>query len=254
MLKLMSNVVGVASFISRRRFGWLQAGLLLSVLVPMGAYAQALQETLYDVYRISSEASVDVDNDRMVATLAVHEEDKDAAALANKVNAAMSWATNILRPYSTIVVKTRDYQTYPRYENSTTRRLIGWRAQQIIELETDDFASAGKAIQKLQEKLKVQNISLSVKPATREKASDILIENALNSFKERARLVQRNMGSTHFRVLEVDIRTQNSSPSYGNARVMSVQDASSRSVENAPAISGGTTTVNVQVEGRIQLD
>ncbi|MFK7861125.1 MAG: SIMPL domain-containing protein [Granulosicoccus sp.] len=228
--------------------------LLAEVLSPAIAQAQVMQETLYDVYRIASEASVEVDNDRMIVTLVVEEEDKDAAVLANRVNEATSWAVDTLRPYDAIAVRNRDYQTYPRYENSTTRRLIGWRAQQIIELETDDFAVAGKAIQKLQEKLKVQNIRLTVKPATRKKASDILIENALNSFKERALLVQNNMNSTGFKVLDVDVRTQQNTPSYGGARMMSVDQEFSRAVETAPTIVGGTTTVYVQVEGRIQLD
>lgn len=230
--------------------------LLLSGLVtlPSQLLAQATQETLYDVYRLSTEVSVDVDNDLMVATLVVQEEDKDAAALANKVNATMTWALDSLKSYNTIAVRSRDYQTYPRYENSSSRRLIGWRAQQSIELETDDFAAAGKAIQVLQERLQVQSINLSVKPATRNKAADILIENALNSFKDRAALIQRNMNSGGFRILEVDIRTQQNSPQFRDARVMSAESYSSRSVDSAPAIAAGSSSVQVQIQGRIQLD
>ncbi len=244
------------------RFNLCKTGCLLVyaaiivLLLPAQSRAQMLHETLYDVYRISSEASVEVDNDLMVATLTVQEEDKDAAALANKVNATMSWAVDVLEPFSAIAVRTRDYQTYPRYENSSTRRLIGWRAQQSIELETDDFTAAGKAIQQLQEKLIVQSIDLSVKPATREKASGVLVENALNSFKDRAALVQRNMNSASYRILDVDIRTQHSGPEYdGGVRTMSMESSSySRSVESAPVIAAGSTTVVVQINGRIQLD
>lgn len=228
--------------------------LLLGVFICATAHAQAANETLYDVYRLSSESSVEVDNDLMVATLIVQEEDKDATILANRVNAAMSWALNELRPYNSIAVKTRDYQTFPRYENSTARRLIGWRAVQSIELETDDFSAAGKAIQVLQEKLKVQGIRLSVKPATREKASDLLIRDALNSFTERARLIQRTMSSSGFRVLDVDIQTENSSPDHRNGNMMMAEAVSASRVEAPPAIAGGSTTVFVRINGRIQLD
>lgn len=241
--------------INQRKGLLLSLCLVIASLLPAHGYAQALQETLYDVFRIASEASVDVDNDLMVATLTVQEEDKDAAALANKVNEAMSWAVDVLGSYDAVAVRTRDYQTFPRYENSTARRLIGWRAQQSIELETDDFTAAGKAIQKLQEKLLVQNINLSVKPATREKASDLLVENALNAFKDRAVLVQRNMGSDGFRILDVDINTQQSAQQYDGARAMSMESSSySRSVEAAPVIAAGSTTVVVRINGRIQLD
>ena len=228
--------------------------LCLIVLAPTAVHAQAAGETLYDVYRLATESSVEVDNDLMVATLVVQEEDKEASVLANRVNATMSWAVNVLRPYTAISVKTRDYQTYPRYENSSSRRLIGWRAIQSIELETDDFAAAGKAIQTLQERLKVQNVSLSVKPDTREKASDLLIKNALNSFKDRARLIQQNMNKSGFRVLDVDINTEQSSANQGTARMMAAESSSSSRVDSAPAIVGGSTTVFVRVNGRIQLD
>ena len=227
---------------------------LLALVSPTSAQGQGPGETLFDVYRLASEVSVDVDNDLMVVTLAVQEEDKDATVLANRVNVTMSWAVNELQSYNTISVKTRDYQTFPRYENLSGRRLIGWRALQSLELETDDFAAVGKAIQVLQERLKVQSINLSVKPATREKASDLLIENALNSFKDRALLIQQNMNSSGYRILDVDINTEQTSPGQGGARMMMAEDSAYRSVESAPAIVGGSTTVYVRINGRIQLD
>ncbi|MFK7891076.1 MAG: SIMPL domain-containing protein [Granulosicoccus sp.] len=234
---------------------WLLIGLIaLCAACAKKGHAQPTYETLYDVYRLSSEASVEVDNDRMVATLVVEEEHEDASALANELNLVMSWAVEILQPYETIAVRSRDYQTSPRYENSTARRLIGWRAKQIIELETDDFIAAGKAIAQLQEKLKVQNIRLSVKPSTRKTATDILIENALNSFKERAQQVQRNMNSSSYRILDVDIHTQQNLSSYDDARLMSVDEEYSPGVATAPTIVAGSSTVQVQINGRIQLD
>ena len=235
---------------------WVSLGLLPALMLMwMGqsVYAQTASETLFDVYRLSSEASVEVDNDLMVAFLVVQEEDKDASVLANRVNATMSWAVNVLRPNTTIDTRTRDYQTYPKYENSSARRLIAWQAQQVIELKTSDFSAAGKAIQALQEKMTVQSIQLSVKPDSREKASDALIREALDSFKRRARLVQQNMSSSGYRVLDIDIRTQQGGSGAISTRMMSMAQESD-SVETAPAIAAGTTTVFVNVEGRIQLD
>ena len=232
----------------------LSATVVLSMM-PMASQAQVLGETLYDVYRLSSEARIEVDNDLMVATLVVQEEDADAAELASKVNATMSWAIEQMKSYPDVLVKSRDYQTYPRYENSSTRRLIGWRAQQSLELETDDFGSAGKAIQVLQERLQVQGIALSVKPATREKASEVLMQNALNAFKERAELVQRTMGSDNYRILDVDIQTENSGGiNPRHARMAMESDDFGAQSSIAPAIVAGSSTVVVRVYGRIQLD
>ncbi len=225
----------------------------MTVFASQGAVAQPEGQPLYNVFSLSSEASAEIDNDLMTATLVVQQEDKDAALLANKVNAAMSWAVNVLRPYSTLDTKTRDYQTYPRYDTSQSRRLIGWRATQTLQIQTDDFEAAGKAIQKLQEKLQVQGIQLSTKPDTRAAASDELINDALTAFKERARLVQRNLGATSFKILDVTIQTdQGGVPRYESRAQLSEAVRSYATVE--PTIEAGTSRVSVQVFGRVQLD
>ncbi|NND92972.1 MAG: SIMPL domain-containing protein [Granulosicoccus sp.] len=216
-------------------------------------HAQTGSETLYNVFSLSSEASADVDNDLMIASLVVQQEDKDPAVLADKVNSTMAWAVDLLRPYSTLKVKTRDYQTYPRYDTSQSRRLIGWRATQTLQLETDDFEVAGKAIQTLQEKLQVQGIRLTVKPATRKAAADDLIDEALNAFKERARLIQKNMGASAFKVLEVNVQSDQGNGPMFNARA-EMADVMRSSAVAEPVVEAGTSQVSVQVYGRVQLD
>lgn len=231
-------------------FKWFVAVLLLAVSCAGNADES---ETLYNVFSLSSAASAEVDNDLMTATLVVRKEDKDPAILAEKVNSTMNWAVNVLRPYATLKTKTRDYQTHPRYDSSQSRRLIGWRASQTMQIETDDFEAAGKAIQALQQKLQVQGIRLSAKPETRAAASDALINEALTSFKDRARLVQRNMGATEFKVLNVDIQTEQGAVArYESDGYMTEMVRSAAMAE--PAIEAGTSRVSVQVRGRIQLD
>jgi predicted secreted protein len=225
---------------------------IVLIWVPSAAWAQALVEQQYYVFRLSSEATVDVNNDMMVAILVVQDEDKDPGLLADKINSASTWATNVLRPFATVNFKTRDYQTQPRYDTSQSRRLIGWRASQTIELETGDFEAAGKAIQKLQEKLQVQSIRLSAKQETQAEASDLLIAKALNLFKDRARLVQKNMGAAGFKVMDVDIQTRQHRDDMFAHRA-SDAELSLSAVQSEPAIEAGTTRVSVQVSGRIQI-
>lgn len=216
--------------------------------------AQPYAEPLFNVYSISSDARADVENDLMIATLYVQEQDKDASALAGKINSAMQWALDALKDYPALKVKTRDYQTYPRYDTSQARRLIGWRATQSVQLETDDFESAGKAIQQLQEKLQVQEIRLAAKPATRTAAADALISEALDAFRQRATLVQQSMGASGFKVVDVHIQSdQNAMPMYDN-QMRHAETLRSASVAQAPAIAAGSSQVSVQVSGRIQLE
>lgn len=226
--------------------------VLLALIFVVSA-AQANDETLYNVFSLSSEASAEVDNDLMVATLVVAAEDKDPALLASKINASMSWAVNVLRPFGALKIKTRDYQTYPRYDSGKIRKLIGWRGSQSIQVETDDFEAAGKAIQKLQERLQVQSIQLAAKAETRTAAADALINDALSAFKKRASLIQRNMGATGFRILDVNIQSDQGSAAMYDSRSNGMEMMRSSAVAE-PAIEAGTSRVSVQVYGRVQLD
>ena len=234
----------------------LAAGLVIASLGwGSQSYAQVDEpQSIYNVYSLHSEASVEVDNDLMIATLTVEAEDKDAAVLASKINSSMSWAVNALRPYGALKTKTRDYQTYPRYDTSKNRKLIGWRANQSIQIETDDFEAAGKAIQKLQERLQVKGIQLAAKPETRTAAADKLIIEALSAFKKRATLIQRTMGATGYKVMDVNIQSdQPASPMYDSApRGIEMMRSSARVAE--PSIEAGTSRVSVQIYGRVQLD
>ncbi len=217
-------------------------------------FAQETQQPVYNVFSLHSEASAEVDNDLMIATLMVEAEDRDPAVLASKVNSAMSWAVNVLRPFGALKTKTRDYQTYPRYDSSKNRKLIGWRASQSIQIETDDFEAAGKAIQKLQERLQVKGIQLAAKPETRAAAADELINKALSTFKKRATLVQRNMGATGYKILDVNIQSdQPNRPMYDMAAVQ-YENMRSSAMVSEPAIEAGTSRVSVQIYGRVQLD
>ena len=71
--------------------------------------AQETSQPVYNVFSLHSEASAEVDNDLMIATLMVEAEDKDPAVLASKVNSSMSWAVNVLRPFGALKTKTVSY-------------------------------------------------------------------------------------------------------------------------------------------------
>jgi len=126
-------------------------------------------EPQYDVIQLSASAEIDVPNDLMSVNMVAQATGTDAADLANKINASMGWAVSKLKPFTAIETRTLDYQTRPQYERNGSR-IKGWVASQAIRLETDNFEQAGKAIQLLQERLQVQGMQLSAKPATRERA------------------------------------------------------------------------------------
>ena len=218
-----------------------------------GALAHEPLEPPQDVFSFAVSSEAEIDNDLMRATLTVQGEADEPAALAEQINTTMGWALDALGAHERIRRETRDYSTWPRYDAGERRRLIGWRASQTLELESEDFAAMGEAIATLQERLQVQSTLLAVRPETRRRASDALIEEALAAFRARAELVRASFGASGYRVLEVDVQSEEGGGGgMMRSRVMAMESADTSVSE--PGIAAGSSRVTVRVHGRIRLD
>lgn len=229
--------------------------LMLSAAATIeSAQADDTHETLYNVFSISAEADAEIRNDLMSARLVVQAEAKDTASLANEINDTMRWALAFLVPFDTIDHQTLDYRTWPRHDTSQSRRLLGWRGTQTLQLESDDIAAMSEAISKLQERLQVENTTFGVKPASRRKATDTLIDAALHAFKQRAERVQANLGAPGYRIVDVNIQTDEHGDggmqSYARAASMESADYS----VSEPGLEAGVQRIVVRIAGRIQLE
>jgi len=203
-------------------------------------------ETLYDQYTLQASAEAEVANDLMLVHLQVQHEDRDSTTLAEKVNRDMAWALAQLQPFSEVDFDTRNYSTYPKYEQN---RIIGWRSAQTLVIQGSDFDALKDALQILQSKLQIQQMQFRPREETRKAVEDELIQEALNNFKHRASIVQDNMGAQSYRVMRLNINTGGRQ---GRMR-MEAKTTSMRSMDSAPAIEGGQSKVTVNINGQIQL-
>ncbi len=234
---------------------WVLATLVSFSLCSVGisaAWAAGHEEPSLpvNVFSLSASASGEAANDLMRATVVVQNESEDAAELQSKINASMQWALARLRPFTQIKVKTQDYQTYPTYDRSH-KNIIGWRASQSLQLETEDVKAAGEAIRKLQERLQVTGIQFMPKPETRKAVEDQLINEALNAFKQRASLIQTNIGEPSYNLLDINVQTGSHHQQQNWGREGASMMRSDSVAE--PAFQSGTSQITVQVHGRIQL-
>ncbi len=233
--------------------------LMFSLLLPVGASSSAWAQSVESdvaaqilpkkVFSLSASASGEVANDLMLATLMVRADGEDATQLQSQVNASMQWALARLRPYTQFNITTGDYQTYPRYDRNR-ETIIGWSATQRVQLETGDVKSAGEAIGKLQERLQISGIQFMPKPSSREAAEDLLINQALDAFKQRAGLIRDNIGEPSYNLLDINVQTDSQQPLQRQRMELNLR--SSAAVE-APGLQTGTSEITVRVNGRIQL-
>lgn len=220
---------------------------ILTVFIWMAQSAMADQQTIYDQYSLQASAEGDVENDLMRVRMAVQHEDRDAAALADKVNTDMQWALEHLARFESIRYKTENYSTHPKYEQ---QRVVGWTSSQTVALDSSDFDAIKEAVQILQGRLQVRNMVFQPRDDTRRKTEDELINQALDNLKHRAGIVQQNMGASGYRIMHLNIDT-----GHRVARHARMEGTMMRSTaaDAAPAVEGGESKISVSVSGQIQL-
>lgn len=222
--------------------------LLLIVLLLAAAVARAQDrpEALFNLVALSAQATREVANDTLVAVLAAEAEGPDAATLAETVNRAMREALRIAKGVAAVKSGTGVYQTLPVYDKA---RVVRWRVRQELRLESKDFAAATDLVGKLQPALVVARMTAQVSADARRAAEKALIAEAIAAFQERAGLVREANGAKAWRLKEMNVGTSDASP----APMRAYAAQALRADAAPPVVEAGTSTLQVTVNGTIQL-
>ena len=167
-----------------RLCGWVIVALLVG---SSGARAHE-PDTAMNRVSFRVEATREVQNDRVRAVIGTSDEDRDPAALADRVNQTMSWALERARKAEGIRVESGSYHTQPVYNQ---RKIERWRASQDLVLEGSEVAQISELISELQTRLQLRSIAFSVSSKRRRSVQDSLIEEALDAFRQRAERVRK---------------------------------------------------------------
>jgi predicted secreted protein len=225
--------------------GWF---VLLVQLLLLPLIASADSELVEDQVSFQVEVGREVDNDRVVGTLAATAEKRDPAELAKQINDTMVWALAQLSDKQVIKPNSGGYQTYPVYDD---KKIVRWRGRQELRLESSDVDSLSRLIGSLQARLQIQSLQFSVSEDKRRDVESTLIEEALQAFQQRAEIVRKSLGASAYRLMDVKLHTG------GVQRPVPVRAEARASLAHAsvpgPALEQGTTRVTVQASGRIQL-
>ncbi len=224
--------------------------LLLCLLggVPLSALAN---DTLtYDRINLDVTASEKIDNDTLTAILYFQRQGRNSADVADKVNQVISWGLERARQEQNVKIQTLDYQTQPLYENG---KLSGiWQVRQSFRLESKSVASLSALLGELQEKLAIQHIGYQLSVDKRRQAEDALTQTVIARFKQKAELVARQFNANDFRIVSLNI---SSSGSRGRPMPMmrAMGGVMESSIASAPALEAGEQTVQVGINGVIEL-
>jgi predicted secreted protein len=183
----------------------------------------------------------------MHVTLSASGEQRDAADLAEQINADMAWALDLAKRHDAVKVSTGNYRTWQVRQDN---KMKGWQARQDLMLESRDTGVLSQLTGVLQEKLQVDSMRFSVSAETRTRVENRLIEMALQAFKLRAGIIGNQLQAKGYRIVDLNIGTfAQQPPVVYRSRGM----AAAMESDMAVATEGGESDIQVTVSGTIEL-
>jgi predicted secreted protein len=219
----------------------------LCVTLLLACQASADEQPRYNQVRLQSQESEPVSNDTMHVTLSASGEQRDAADLAGRINADMTWALDLAKGYEAVKVSTGNYRTWQVRQDN---KMKGWQARQDLVLESRNTHALSQLTGLLQEKLQVDSMSFSVSAETRTAMENRLIELALQAFKVRAGIIGDKLMASGYRIVDLNIGTFAQQPPvvYRAQGAVAAMESSM-----AVATEGGESDIQVTVSGTIEL-
>jgi predicted secreted protein len=229
------------------------AGLVLLAVVALApAPTLAHDEEAKSLRRVSFqvERSREVDNDWLRASVVAQAEDADAAAVADRVNQAMSWALARAKVVPGLKLHTTGYQTWPIQEAGRIRR---WRASQQLLIEGSDASAITKLLGDLQSKVQLGGLDFTLSPERRRAVEEELSVEVLKAFRAKADLVADTLGAGNYQIVRIDLGGGAGIVPMADAMMMARAGMAEKAVA-APSAEGGRSQVSVQAGATIELD
>lgn len=225
---------------------------LTALVAPTAAQAQtaAPQAAPSGVLNLDASASAEVPADIVRIDMSYETQGDDPAVLAKALNQRTDAALQMAKAQDGVKVRTGAFSIAP----STDRdgKISTWRGRSELTLESRDFTAASRLAGRLSDTLQVGGVSFSLSPEAQQRAETMLSKQAIASFQQQALAAAQAFGYTGFTVREVNI---------GHNDMLRQPRVAFRALMAAPAapkmdavpIEAGTTTVNVTVNGAIQM-
>ena len=222
----------------------------MSVSVTLAQSAELLP-IRYNEVELQAEATREVQNDLMNASLYVELNDANPAPLASALNRSTNEALKIANAEKAVRARSGGNQTYPVYDRNN--KITGWRGRSELRLESKDFQALGALIGKLQGSMQLAGVAFQVSPELRRQTENELIAEAIGAFRTRADIARQALGGKAIKIRRIAVATAGGAPPPRPMVAMRAQPQMA-SAEVAPAFEGGTSQVQVSVSGTIEAE
>lgn len=152
---------------------------------------------------LQANASDQVKQDTVVITISANVEAADQSTAGKKLSAALDDLMKRAKDAAGVEVHTGGYSVWPN--NNDKGKLLNWRGQGSIVLQSKDFAAASDLAGKLGDKSAITNIGFTLSRAAREAAERKLLNQAAQAFRERALAASSAFGFSGYRIEKIEL-------------------------------------------------
>ncbi|NYT65541.1 SIMPL domain-containing protein [Alcaligenaceae bacterium] len=226
------------------------AGML--ALQPAGAqspdFGKQHQGQRWPQASLQAQASVEVQHDTVKIILATEINGDTQAAVAQALNTALEAAMKDAKKNPKVKASSGNYRIWPM--NDRDGKLSDWRGRGEILLESSDFTAASEVATLLSDRVSIANLMFSVSPQARARQEQLLLEQAAQTFRDRAQSLAQALGYSSYTLKEVNLSGAGAQYQPAPRMMMASMDAAAKS---SVPVEGGTEEVSVSIQGSIFL-
>jgi predicted secreted protein len=228
----------------------LATALLLSVTALSSISAMA-EEARYNQVSLRAEVNQEIAHDLMHVTLYSEAQDSDPAALAAQISKTLNAGIAQARKVKGVSVTSGSRNSYPVYDHKG-QKITAWRERAELRLESADFSALSKLTGEMLHTLKMGGMSFSIASDTRKTHEDALLKDAVAAFKARAQLATEALGGSGYKLVSLSLNSGGFQPPMP-MRMEAMKGAAMMDAAVTPEIEAGTSQVNINADGVIEV-
>ena len=203
------------------------------------------------VVRLGSSASIEVTKDVLSVVFGTTREGADAASVQSQLkqalDAALAEAKKLAKP-GQVDVRTGNFALSPRYTNKGV--LNGWQGSTELVVEGRDMQAIGQLSGRITT-LTINRVGYNLSRELREKSESEISAQAIAAFRAKAADYAKQFGYSSYVIGEVMINGSTDQP--GPMPMMAMRAKTASISDEALPVEPGKGTVNVNVNGSVQL-
>ncbi len=235
---------------SQPHLGLLAGCAAIALMSTMLSQAALAEPTGYNQISYSVNASKEVKNDQVTATLTKQAQADSPKLLATELNSAMNQALQIAKRYPSVTATTGSQNTYPRHNNDDGK-ILGWTGSASLDLKSNDFTAMSDLVAALQDTLVLQNIQFGISKDKRAAVEQELMIEASQAFKDQANVLTKAWDNSGYQIVSVTLNTEGGY----TVQPMMAMRSTMNDAAGVPAqnFEGGDSEVKVVANGTIEL-